>query len=178
MFEAFTNFMLLEHLAGLTFDPPNAPVCYARQIDPDRQPFPTKNGFISIVAYTDEAWPTVFQLLEDPKFLDDERFGTRSLRARNLAALYKRMAELTRGFTTEELLQKCHGAQIPAQAVRDIGDILDDPHLEQTDFFKKRHHSSEGDYFEMRQPVTFGGVPTNETSHPPKLGEHQATIFS
>lgn len=60
MFEAFTNFMLIEHLAGLTFDPPNAPVGYFRQIDPDRQPFPTSDGHISIDAYADEAWPRVF----------------------------------------------------------------------------------------------------------------------
>ena len=36
MFEAFSSFMLKEHLGGNTFDPPVGPPCYGRQVDPDR----------------------------------------------------------------------------------------------------------------------------------------------
>lgn len=172
MFEAFTNFMLVEHLAGLTFDPPAGPVCYHRQVDPNRQPFPTSDGYISIVAYTDDVLPTVFQLLGAPSFLEDPRFATRALRSRNFSALYVGMAALTPHFTTAELVAKCHAAQIPAQPVRDIGDILDDPHLAATGFFRRRHHPTEGDYFEMRQPVRFGAAETGPLSHPPKIDEN------
>ena len=172
MFEAFTKFMLLEHLGGLVFDPPNGPVCYDRQIDPDRQPFPTSDGFISIVAYTDEAWPTVFELLGNPAFLEDERFANRSLRARNLAALYQEMARLTPNFTTAELLAKCHDAQIPAQAVRDIGDIMDDPHLSATGFFERQLHPTEGAYFSMSSPLAFSDYRPANLDHAPKIGEH------
>jgi crotonobetainyl-CoA:carnitine CoA-transferase CaiB-like acyl-CoA transferase len=170
MFEAFANFMLLEHLGGLTFDPPNGPVGYYRQIDPDRQPFPTSDGFISIVAYTDEAWPTVFDLLGNPAFLDDERFATRSLRARNLAALYREMARLTPAFTTEELLRRCQAAQIPAQPVRDLADIMDDPHLAATGFFRRQEHPTEGGYFAMAHPVRFGPTLDAQTAVAPHLG--------
>jgi crotonobetainyl-CoA:carnitine CoA-transferase CaiB-like acyl-CoA transferase len=171
MFEAFTNFMLVEHLAGKTFDPPNGPICYFRQIDPDRQPFPTKDGYISIVAYTDGAWPAIFGLLGKSEFLSDERFATRSLRGQNQAALYQEAAKFTLAFTTAELAAKCDEAQIPARPVRDIGDILDDPHLAATEFFKRRKHPSEGDYFEMRQPVRFSDAGLSEPRHPPHLGE-------
>lgn len=171
MFEAFTNFMLVEHLAGLTFDPPNAPVGYFRQIDPDRQPFPTSDGYISIVAYTDEAWPRVFDLLGNPEFLDDERFVSRKSRTVNLPLLYREMARLTPAFTTAELLAKCHAAQIPAQPVRDIADIMQDPHLAETGFFALQDHGSEGACYAMKHPVRFG-VPTPPLGrHAPHLGE-------
>ncbi len=176
MFEAFTQFMLLEHLAGKTFDPPNAPVCYPRQIDPDRQPFPTKDGYISIVAYTDEAWPRVFALLGAPEFLEDERFATFKQRARNTAPLYQEMARLTPNFTTKALLKLCHDAQIPAQPVRDIGDIMDDPHLDAIGFFKRRTHPSEGDYFEMRSPLRFDDYPQPELDHAPTLGQQSDQV--
>ncbi|WP_408587934.1 CaiB/BaiF CoA transferase family protein [Novosphingobium sp.] len=176
MFEAFTSFMLLEHLAGKTFDPPNGPVCYGRQVDPDRQPFPTADGYISIVAYTDESWPRVFELLGNPGFLDDERFATFKLRAQNTAPLYREMALLTPNFTTAELLKRCHDAQIPAQPVRDIGDVMSDPHLAATGFFKRRHHPTEGDYFEMQPAVRFGDFQPAELDHAPKLGEQSDEI--
>jgi crotonobetainyl-CoA:carnitine CoA-transferase CaiB-like acyl-CoA transferase len=47
MFEAFTHFMLKEHLHGATFAPPVGDVGYLRQLDPNRQPVPTKDGYIS-----------------------------------------------------------------------------------------------------------------------------------
>lgn len=170
MFESFTDFMLTEHLAGQTFDPPVGTVCYARQIDPDRQPFPTRDGYISIVAYTDEAWPRIFAMLGEPQLLADERFSTRSLRVRNQAALLQAMARLTPGFTTAELLEACHAAQLPAQPARDIGEVMDDRHLAATGFFKHRDHPSEGAYFEMQQPVRFSDGIVPERRAPPTLG--------
>lgn len=176
MFEAFTHFMYLEHLAGLTFDPPNAPVGYFRQIDPDRQPFATSDGFISIVAYSDDAWPRVFALLGKPEFLDDERFATRKLRTVNLALLYQEMARLTPGFTTAELLARCHAAQIPAQPVRDLADIMTDPHLAATGFFRRQEHPSEGAYFAMDHPVRFSPTLDSASRLAPLLGEQSDRI--
>lgn len=176
MFEAFTNFMLLEHLAGLTFDPPNAQAGYFRQIDPDRQPFPTADGFISIVAYTDEAWPRVFELLGAPHFLDDDRFATRKLRTVNLPLLYQKMARLTPAFTTAELVAKCHAAQIPAQPVRDLGEIMEDPHLAATGFFSRQKHPREGDYFAMAHPVRFEYPLKATNKHAPGLNSAGAKL--
>jgi crotonobetainyl-CoA:carnitine CoA-transferase CaiB-like acyl-CoA transferase len=176
MFEAFTHFMYLEHLAGLTFDPPNAPVGYFRQLDPDRQPFPTSDGYISIVAYSDEAWPRVFSVLGKPEFLDDARFATRKLRTVNLALLYQEMARLTPDFSTENLLARCHAAQLPAQPVRDLADIMSDPHLMATGFFKRHEHPSEGPYFAMDHPVRFSPALDSSGRLAPLLGEQSERI--
>ena len=178
MFEAFASFMLTEHLGGLTFDPPVGDAGYFRQIDPDRQPFPTRDGYISIVAYTDEAWPRLFELLGMPKFLEDPSFATRKLRVTNLALLYRQMAKLTPGFTTAELLSKCHAAHIPAQAVRDLSDVLEDPHLVATSFFKRRQHVTEGTYVEMQPPVRFSEAPRRSERSAPRLNEHGDAIRS
>ena len=172
MFEAFTHFMMLEHLAGQTFDPPNGPAGYSRQLDPDRQPFPTADGFISIVFYNDDAWIRAFELLGNAAFLDDERFATRKSRVQNMALMYREVARLTPAFATADLLARCHAAQIPAQAVRDLGDIMQDPHLVATGFFSREEHPSEGGYFAMAAPVRFAAhadVPARPT---PLLGEH------
>lgn len=171
MFEAFTHFMLLEHLGGLTFDPPNAPVGYSRQLDPDRQPFPTADGFISIVFYNDDAWIKSFEILGNPAFLTDERFATRKARVQNMALMYREIARLTPGFATADLLARCHAAQIPAQAVRDLADIMQDPHLAATGFFSREEHPSEGGYFTMASPVRFAAQASPPTRPAPLLGE-------
>jgi crotonobetainyl-CoA:carnitine CoA-transferase CaiB-like acyl-CoA transferase len=176
MMEAFSNFMFLEHLNGLTFDPPNGKAGYFRQIDPDRQPFPTADGYISLVPYTDPSLPVMFQILRDPDFLKQEKFATPKDRFQNLALLYQRIAELTPNFTTAALLEACHAAQIPAQAVRDLDEILDEPHLASTGFFKPRIHPTEGKYFEMKPPIKFSDAATVPSRFPPKLGEQSDDI--
>jgi crotonobetainyl-CoA:carnitine CoA-transferase CaiB-like acyl-CoA transferase len=176
MLEAFSHFILLEHLGGLTFDPPNAPAGYGRQIDPDRQPFPTSDGYISIVTYTDASWSLIFDILGDAHILKDERFATAKDRFFNIGLLYQRIAALTPNFTTAHLLAACHEAQIPAQAVRDLNDILNEPHLAATGFFKPRIHPSEGRYVEMKPPVRFSDATSEERLHPPLLGENNEAV--
>ena len=44
MFEAFSSFMLLEHLGGQTFDPPVGPAGYPRQIDRCASPSPRRTA--------------------------------------------------------------------------------------------------------------------------------------
>ena len=176
MFESFTNFMLKEHLAGQTFDPPNAPICYPRQVDPNRQPFPTADGHIAIVPYTDGSWAKLFAVLGAPGFVDDERFATLALRARNIADLYKGIAALTPARTTAAWIALLHEAEIPAMPVRDIGAIREDPHFVATDYFTRREHPTEGAYFDMKAPVRFAAAPTQPTAPAPLIGEHTDEI--
>lgn len=171
MLETFTSFLLIEHLGGKTFVPPNGPACYFRQIDPDRQPFPTQDGAISIVAYTDDAWPRLFAALDAPDVLADPRYATRRLRVEHMAELYRAVARLTPQFTTAELLARCEAARLPAQPVRAIDDILEEPHLVATGFFRERTHATEGTYVEMAQPVRFGAGPAASPRPAPHIGE-------
>jgi crotonobetainyl-CoA:carnitine CoA-transferase CaiB-like acyl-CoA transferase len=178
MFESFTSFMLLEHLAGQMFDPPNGPICYARQVDPDRQPFPASDGYVSIVPYTDEAWPTLFAALGRPDILHDERLDTPLKRFQNLALLYRTLADLTRTRTTAELLAILRAAQIPAMPARDIGAIREDPHLEAVGFFTRREHPTEGGYFEMKPPVTFGAWSPKPQAPASHIGADNADVLN
>lgn len=175
MFEAFTRFMLEEHLFGDTFDPPVGGVGYPRQLDPGRQPFPTADGYISIVPYTDDSIVRVFGLLGRPDLVEDERFASRRARISNMSQVYEVIATLTPGKTTAAWMTALTAAQIPAMPVRDLAEIRQDPHLVATGFFQRRTHASEGDYYEMRPPVRFG-VQATSASGAPRVGEHSDEI--
>ena len=82
------------------------------------------------------------------------------------------VAKLTPSHSTAELLTLLNAARIPAMAVRDIADILDDPHLVAVDFFEQREHPTEGKYHAMRPPVRFSAVGDIEVRHAPMVGEH------
>jgi crotonobetainyl-CoA:carnitine CoA-transferase CaiB-like acyl-CoA transferase len=168
MFEAFTHFMLKEHLFGATLEPAQESVGYPRQLDPHRQPFPTADGWISIVPYTDGAILTLFQVLGRPDLLQTEAFATPMGRAMGMTEIYRLIATLTPAKTTAEWLSLCHASRLPAVAVRDLADITTDPHLEAAGFFRRREHPTEGTYLDMAAPVRFG-VGVAEARHAPTL---------
>jgi len=172
MFECFTQFLYEEHLFGGTFDPPTGPIGYPRQIDPARQPYATKDGYISIVPYGDESFMRAFDVLGAPEFLHQPDFATPVQRAASVSVFYAKIAELTPAKTTGEWLELLQAAQVPAMAVRDMSAIRQDPHLVATDFFERRIHPTEGAYFSMRPPVRFSAAPEREVAHAPLLGEH------
>ena len=174
MFEAFTHFLLEEHLFSGTFVPPTGPIGYGRQLDPDRQPFPTADGYISIGPYTDASWVTLLDLLGRKDLLEQERFATPRERARNIADLYRVVAAMTPARSTADWGEILAKAQIPAMPVRDLIDIVNDPHLQQSGFFTQQEHPSEGAYLEMRPPVRFGAAPDLPRRPAPRLGEHDA----
>lgn len=155
MFEAFTHFLFEEHLFGGTFDPPNAPVGYARQLDPNRQPYPTADGHVAIVPYTDGKWVETFAVLDAPEVLAEERFSTPALRFANLSALNAEVARRTPARTTADWMARFGAAGIPIMPARDIADIRADPHLAATGFFRPLDHPSEGPVVAMRPPARF-----------------------
>lgn len=177
MFEAFTHFLLEEHLYNATFDPPTGDLCYERQVDPNRQPFKTQDGYISIVPYIDDSLCRLFEVLERSEVLEQEAFSTPPLRRLNMSQLFKIIGAATEKRTTEDWMQRLTKAQIPAMPVRDIQDILNDPHLKSTGFFKRRTHPTEGSYFEMQPPIRFGAMPSLILRPAPLVGEHNDELI-
>jgi crotonobetainyl-CoA:carnitine CoA-transferase CaiB-like acyl-CoA transferase len=174
MFEAFANFMLKEHLAGLTFDPPTGDACYARQIDPHRQPFPTSDGWVSIVPYRPGHAQRVITLLGDPEFAAQERFATLEGAIAHLGELYTRIGELTALKTTDEVIALMRAAQMPAMPVRDVGEVPADEHLAQADFFFRTDHPTEGKVLQMREPSRFSAWDAGEPRPAPTIGQHNS----
>jgi crotonobetainyl-CoA:carnitine CoA-transferase CaiB-like acyl-CoA transferase len=172
MFEAFTSFMMKEHLDAKTFDPPNGDAGYGRQVDPDRQPFETQDGWISIVPYVPRHFPMVVGLMGDEEFAAQDRW--QDIRAIMAAGpeLYARIAELAKTKTTAENLAILRAANIPAMPVTDLDDVIEDPHLRETGFFERTEHPSEGAQFQMREPSRFTDWRQERIQGAPLLGEH------
>lgn len=170
MFEAFAHFMAQEHLYGATLVPPVEPAGYPRQIDPLRQPFPTADGHISIVPYTDGALVKVLQLLGAGDLLNDPRFADMRSRMRNFGEAYREIARRTPAKTSAEWTRLFAENQIPAMPVRDLADLPADPHLQAVGMFEQRTHPSEGDYLHLRAPVTFSAGPC-AVGPAPRIGQ-------
>ncbi len=172
MFESFAHFMLKDHLAGKTFDPPSGPLLYSRQVDPDRQPFPTKDGYIALVPYMDSDWITLFDAFGASELLSKEPLDTPEGRRANVPLLYQEIARHTPAQTTGHWVTTLRQSGVICMPSRDIDDILDDPHLATTGFFERREHPTEGPIYEMSDASRFSDWQTPPQEGAPLLGQH------
>ena len=101
MFETMANFVLIDHLGGLTFDPPLDHGGYARLLAPERRPYRTKDGYLCALIYNDKQWRSFFHAIGRPDMQDD-RFRDHASRTRHIRQIYAEVAEIFVTRTTAE----------------------------------------------------------------------------
>ncbi|KAI6170551.1 L-carnitine dehydratase/bile acid-inducible protein F [Aphelenchoides bicaudatus] len=176
MFECFTSFMLVEHLRDDALDPPIGPAGYPRQLDPTRQPFPTRDGYLAIVPYTPESTARLMHLLGADGLTETPEFEAAKAKGQHMPLVYSEIARKTPAKTTAEWLALFAANDIPAMAVRDLQDIRDDPHLSATGFFRHRTHPDVGAFHEMQPPVKYGAMPPRDLGFAPRVDGDGAAI--
>jgi len=178
MLEAFTAFNMVENLYGHTFIPPMAQMAYTRSSSPNRMPYPTKDGYIGIMPYSDIQWKTFFELGGRPEIMTtDPRFSTYNARTANIGALYQLVGEVAATKTTNEWLALLEEADIPAARCATLPEVLEDEHLRGTGFIHERQHPAGFPYIAFEHPVKFAGTPADIRREPPLLGEHTVEVL-
>lgn len=178
MFETFTFFHMVENLYGETWMPGGGRMAYTRSVNPNRKPYPTKDGFIGLVPYSDEQWQQFFDLGGRSEVFEDPRFATYEARTANITELYGIIEEVAKTRTTEEWLDVLHEMEIPAMGFKTNEEMLTDPHLAASGFFETRSHPIGEDYRAMKHPVSFSKTPANIRHEPPVLGQDTEIILS
>ncbi len=179
MLECVTSFNLAEHLYGHVYDPPTGPWGYTRVANPQRKPFPTKDGYIGLLPYTDQQWDQFFEVAGwGETFGKDPRFSDYRARTAHIRELYALVEEVTRTRTTAEWLALLKPLSIPVVRTNRLDELADDPHINAVGLFERYRHPKAGDYLSLRPPVRYSATPANIRHHPPRLGEHTAEILA
>ena len=178
MFEGMLALTLGEHLAGHLFQPPIAPTGYQRSLAHDRRPYETTDGYICVLVYNDKHWRNFLSAIgESALFENDERFSSQGMRLKHIGHVYGFLSEVFRTRSTDEWLALMEQADIPAARMYSVDDILADPHLAATGYFREFEHPTEGRILDMAVASEWShSVP--EFRHPaPRAGENTVEIL-
>jgi crotonobetainyl-CoA:carnitine CoA-transferase CaiB-like acyl-CoA transferase len=175
MFESLAQFVLGDHSAGQTFDPPSGDAGYARLLA--RRPYQTSDGHLCILVYNDKHWRSFTEAIGQPEVMQDPKFATQGSRARHIAEIYGWLAKIIRTRTTAEWTALLEKADIAFGPVNDPTDLVNDPHLAATGFFSMESHPTEGRVRTMRTPTTWSASAPGPQRPAPRLGEHSAEVL-
>jgi crotonobetainyl-CoA:carnitine CoA-transferase CaiB-like acyl-CoA transferase len=177
MFETMAFFILVEHLYGHTFVPPEAPLGYSRVLAPWRRPYRTNDGYICMLAYTDPQWRKFWNLMGKPGLAGDPRFDTLANRSRHIAELYRLAGECLHGKTTDEWIPILQQLDIPSARISSLEDLFDDEHLAAVSLLSQVTHPSEGEIMLTNLPFRFSATPASVMRLQPKFGEHSLELL-
>ena len=178
MFETMAQMVLAEHLNGHTFEPAIGPLGYARLLSPARRPFPTKDGHVCAMAYTDRHWHRFFELAGRNDLAADPRFRTLDARTEHIDALLAEAGMIYAGRTTEEWIALLDSIDIPVMPLNTLDTILEDPHLADVDFFKIVDHPTQGRIRTMPDSGVWSETPPETRMQAPRKNEHGREILS
>ncbi|MFO1114851.1 MAG: CoA transferase [Beijerinckiaceae bacterium] len=175
MLETMAAFVLAEHMGGMTFEPREGAVGYARLLQGGRRPMQTKDGWLALLPYTAEHWTAFFSEIGRMDMV--EIAIDRTKRNRHVQELYSAMRDALERRTTQEWLATCERLDIPATRLYALDDLADHPHLVATDFFELHDHPAVGKIRMTRPPTKFGKTPAGIRRHAPKLGEQSREVL-
>lgn len=153
MFETMAAFVLQEHLAQRSFDPPVGPAGDQRLLSPHNRPVKTADGWISFTINTDSQVRAFLKVTERAHLLDDARFTSVAGRARHVAEWFEiRGAALTHR-TTAQWLQLLQDADIAVQPCHTLDTLAVDPHLQAVGLIEYEDHPTEGRTASLRASI-------------------------
>lgn len=180
MFESMAQFVLGDHLSGLTFMPPRGEPGYARLLTPHRKPYATADGMLCVLIYNDKHWRSFFAAIGESEGLGlDPRFASHSARAAHIDEVYAEIVRLMKTRTTAEWRALLDAADVPNMPMNSPADLLTSPQLRASGFVHETEHPTEGPIHALAPPTRWSATPlAREQSPAPRLGEHTRAVLA
>jgi len=176
MLEAVLAFLWPSDMAGQTFigDEP------ARQEAASTTDliYETADGYITAAVVTNRQWEGLSRALEQPQWLEDERFRTPALRQENVEARLQMTQDVLIGRPSAEWLERLTKADVPCAPVLTRNEVIRHPHVRAMGIVEEIEHPKAGRLRQARNAARFSATPAAIRRPAPGLGEHTDEILA
>jgi len=117
--------------------------------------YPTSDGAIAILSVTQAHWSAIAATLEHAEWCDDPRFASYIARVTNMDQLDALISEQTTHLRKDELCERLVRARVPCAPVRELAEVIDDPHLHATGMLRWLEHPEHGRILVHASPLVF-----------------------
>jgi len=177
MFESIVSFMMIEQLAGKSFIPPLGEMGYARLQSPNRRPFKTKDGYISILPYSTRHWTKFLKEIGRDDIAETPWVRDPVSRSQRIDELYQVLSKECLKRTTAEWFDILDRLDVPHANVNRPDALLSDPHLKDVSFFREYDHPTDGKMRLARTPFTVAGATETPDAPAPHIGQNSREVL-
>ncbi|MGJ9413848.1 CaiB/BaiF CoA transferase family protein [Aeromicrobium sp. CF4.19] len=140
--------------------------------------FETGDGYLNMCVGNDSQFQRMCEALQRPDLATDERFTTNPLRLAHKTELLAELDVTFRATTAETVIKVLDKVGVPAGAVLDIGQVLDDPSTAARDMVMAFDRDDVQGARVVNTPWKFDGAAPSVRMAPPHLGEHNDEVLA
>ena len=135
------------------------------------------DGWLTIVARTDDEWRRLCRVMLRDTLADDARFRDNASRYAHRRELDQLIGEWTANVDATWAMHRLQREGIPAGVVQNEPGLLGDPQHRARDFFQAIEHPATGVQLHPRRAWRASRTPERPMRHPPRLGEDNAYVY-
>jgi CoA:oxalate CoA-transferase len=139
--------------------------------------YEARDGHIAIVCATEDHWQKILKAMNRADLITDERFSTNKVRVENIKRTDDFVEDWTRSITRSELFALSKQFGFPAAPVRDLLEVMHDPHMHARGQLEWFDDPDLGKVVLPATPLIIHGTERVETIASPTLGQHNEEIY-
>ncbi|WP_282155517.1 CaiB/BaiF CoA transferase family protein [Cytobacillus gottheilii] len=141
------------------------------------QGYATGDGFILIGAANQKLWEKFcLYVVEQPQWLEDERYATNSLRNEHAQQLEKDIENVLRTHSSAHWLALLEENGIPSGPIYSYDQTMNDQHIQEREMILEYEHQQFGTLKTLGFPAKYSQTPAKLSKPAPRLGEHNEEI--
>lgn len=140
--------------------------------------FEASDGDFVIAVGNDEQWRRFCAVVGLEGLATDERFATNRARVANYSTLRPLLSGRLRTRTRSEWVDALRPAGVPCGSVRDVDEVLQDPHIAAREMIQELQHPAAGAIRVTGVPIKLSETPGAVRTPPPTLGQHTVDILT
>ena len=117
--------------------------------------YAAKDGYVAIICIREGHWQKLCQAMGQPEVANDERFANSAARCEHMDEVDQFVTQWTSQHPKEYVFQKCQRHGVICAPVKDLADVVDDPHLRERGTVELRTHQHFGEIAQMHTPLRF-----------------------
>jgi CoA:oxalate CoA-transferase len=139
--------------------------------------YPARNGHVAIICVTDAHWRSLAHLIGRPELGEEPDYATRSARVVRIDEIDELVTAFTEQHERDPLCELLRENRVPCAPVRDLGEVVADPHLHARGMLQEIEHPDVGKITVPHSPLRYGAHEQMPLIPSPHLGEHNEEVF-
>ena len=139
--------------------------------------YPTKDGYIAIICVGEAHWKSLLNAIQRPELAADPRFVDLKARVANIDAVDEIVGAFTAGYDKEELFQLLMRHRVASAPVRDLNDVIHDPHMLARRAIEWIDHPDLGKVPLPNSPMRYSGSAPLAIVPSRRLGEDNQAVY-
>ncbi|HTZ77860.1 MAG TPA: CoA transferase [Stellaceae bacterium] len=139
--------------------------------------YPTADGYIAIICVGELHWKSLLTAMGREDLKDDPRFADLRTRVVHMEVVDELVSAWTAKQQKQPLFEHLMKHHVPCAPVRDLAEVVNDPHMHQRGALQWQQHPELGRIPVQHSPLRFDGVELMTLTPSARLGANNADVY-